>query len=555
MFIGIATLLSPFGFAGSALAVAPDFDASGDYVVAFEYSGTEYQHDVTLIQDEFGDLTGDGGSPAGVNTYTYDLTSGTVNGNTITFTADYTATPDAVVPQTTMIVEGEIALDGTMSGTWSDNYAGGARDGTWTTTSGAASEILPGLLAAEDFGVVSYDTGMGNLSGYTAGFGLTDATFEGAQSVIVELFAGDTLLQRNTATPQLAIDVIGAQISSPFDVSGTFDYVTDGYWINQREAEYGQSVPATKVVATVTLENGKVVMATNTNLTGDPETIYPIVDESPTITVTIEKFVRGVMATAETANNADFPMTATWDAENIGAGTGMYVLSETNTVAYQAVTAEMTKGADYETKELVNGDVVAAQCVVGKPFALRGYTIGNTRAEAIAATPSMAKPEFTNLQHDKYIIVWNTDCAIPEGEIGGEVVGNDGVLEVTSIELVDTSATANGSFADGWEYVFHITAPTSEPNLAMKFSDWLKTGGGGTIPVASNMRISSLQADNGGATILLTSANVYSTPDLHMTGDLNLVTDGRQVEIIVEVSVPNGTPNGAYTTAYGVQSN
>ena len=97
--------------------------------------------------------------------------------------------------------------------------------------------------------------------------------------------------------------------------------------------------------------------------------------------------------------------------------------------------------------------------------------------------------------------------------------------------------------------------PTSEQNLAMKFDNWLKTGGGGTIPVAGNMRISSLQANNGGATILLASANTYSTPDLTMTGDLDLVMPGRQVEITVEVAVPNGTPNGAYTTSYGVQSN
>ena len=40
-----------------------------------------------------------------------------------------------------------------------------------------------------------------------------------------------------------------------------------------------------------------------------------------------------------------------------------------------------------------------------------------------------------------------------------------------------------------------------------------------------------------------------------MTGDLDLVMPGRQVEITVEVAVPNGTPNGAYTTSYGVQSN
>jgi hypothetical protein len=555
MFLSISTLFASFAFVLPVLAVAPNWNTTGNYVVAMEYLGSDYNHDMTLSQDGLGNLTGSGGSPAGANSYLWTITSGTVVGDSIEFTANYTATADAVTPQTTMDVDGTIAPDGTMSGTWTDNYSGGARAGTWSTEPGAAVAILAGTLAAEDFGVVSYDSGLGMISGYTAGFGVTDATLAGAQSVVVQLYSGETLLQTNTAIlPKFNADITGTQFSSPFDVSGTFDYATDGYWTNVRASEYGQSVPATKVVATVTLANGKVVTATNTTLVGDPTTIYGG-DDSDTVTVTIKKYVQGVMATAVSANNADFPMTATWDAENIGAGTGSYALSETNTTPYQAATSEMTKGADYETKEMVNGDVVGAQCATGKPFALQGYTVGNTHAEALAATPSMAMPSFTNLQQDKFVIVWNRDCALPEGQIGGDVVGGDGVLEVTSIEMIDTTATANGSFTDGWEYVFHITAPTSEENLAMKFNNWLKTGGGGTIPVAGNMRISSLQANNGGATILLTAANTYSTPDLTMTGDLDPVMLGRQVEITVEVAVPNGTPNGAYTTSYGVQSN
>lgn len=555
MFLSISTLFASFAFVLPVLATAPNWDTTGDYVVTMEYLGSDYSHDMTLVQDGLGQLTGNGGSPAGTNTYLWTIQDGLVTGDSIEFTADYTATSDAVTPQTTLEVEGTIAADGTMSGTWSDNYEGGDRSGTWTTASGVATEMLAGTLDAEDFGVVSYDTGLGMLSGYTAGFGLTDATLDGAQSVVVELFSGATLLQTNTAIlAKFNTDITGTQFSSPFDVSGTFDYVTDGYWVNVKGSEYGQSVPATKVVATVTLENGKVVTATNKNLSGNPETIY-VEDESTTVTVTIAKFIQKVMATEDSADSADFPMTATWDAENTGAGTGSYSLSETNTTPYQAVTAEMTKGADYETKELVNGDVVGAQCSVGTPFALEGYTSGDTKAEAMSATPSMAMPSFTNLQHDKFVIVWNRDCSLPEGEIGGEVIAEEVMLEVTSIEMIDTTATANGSFNDGWEYVFHITAPMDEPNLAMKFSDWLQTGGGGTISVANNMRISSLQADNGGATILLTAANVYSTPDLHMTGDLDLTMDGRQIEITVEVAVPNGTPNGSYTTSYGVQSN
>lgn len=423
MFVGASTIFATFAFAlvVPAIATTTDWNTTGDYLVNMEYLGSDYSHDMTLSQDELGNLTGNGGSPADENIYTWTIDEGVVTGDLIEFTADYTATPDATDPQTTIVVEGTIAEDGTMSGTWSDNYDDGERSGTWSTTEGTA-----------------------------------------------------------TAVP---------------------------------------------------------------------------VEDPSTVTVTIDKFVQGTMATAETADDADFPMTATWNAENVGAGTGSYTLSETNTVAYQAVTVEMTVGADYTTSELVDGDTVGAVCADDKPFALEGYTVGNTHAEAAAADPSMTVPAFTNLQNDMFVIVWNRDCALPEGEIGGEVVGEDGALEVTSIEMIDTTATANGSFNDGWEYVFHITVPTSEPNLAMKFSDWLQTGDDGTIPVANNMRISSLQADNDGATVLLIAENVYSTPDLHMTEDLDLDMDGLQVEVTVEVAVPNGTSNGAYTTSYGVQSN
>jgi len=136
--------------------------------------------------------------------------------------------------------------------------------------------VLPGTLVAEDFGVVNYEVpgGLGFLKGYSAGFGVTNATFAGATSVVVKLYSGSNLLQTNTAVFPKFSEITGTQFSSPFDVSGNFDYVTDGYWNNVREPQYGQSVAATRVVATVTLANGKVVTVGNTNLTGDPTTIF-----------------------------------------------------------------------------------------------------------------------------------------------------------------------------------------------------------------------------------------------------------------------------------------
>lgn len=276
-FVLAAFLVLPLGFALYAgAAPLPMWDTTGNYVLNVNYGGTDYAHDVSLTQSASGDLTGNGGSPAGSNVYKWVIDSGFVSGSNISLQAHYTATADAVTPLTTMVMNGVIASNGTISGTWSDNYNGGSRSGTFTTATGTADR-LEETLRAEDFGVVNYDTGLGILKGYSAGFGLDNATFENVQSVVVKLYAGDQLLQTNTATAKLGDEITGNQISSPFDVSGNFNYAADGFWTNVRETQYGQSVPATRVVATVTLENGEVLTVENTNVTGDPTTIYPVV--------------------------------------------------------------------------------------------------------------------------------------------------------------------------------------------------------------------------------------------------------------------------------------
>ena len=290
--IAMSTLLAltvgSFGLAfigtahASPIPTAPNWNATGSYVIDMTYNGTDNPHDMTLVQDNSGNLTGNGGSPAGANVYTWTITSGSVSGNSINIVADYTATADAVTPQTVLDLTGTIAAGGLISGTWSDNYQGGARTGSFSTTSGNAI-LLGTSLVAQDFGVMD----VSNVKGYTAGFGLsntnpsssifTDATLAGASSVVTQLYSGTTLLQTDTAIiPKFNADITGSQFSSPFDVFGTFDYAADGYWTNVRGAEYGQTLVPTSVVATVTLANGKIVTATNTNLTGDPSTIFPV---------------------------------------------------------------------------------------------------------------------------------------------------------------------------------------------------------------------------------------------------------------------------------------
>ncbi|MDR3570756.1 MAG: IPT/TIG domain-containing protein [Candidatus Pacebacteria bacterium] len=139
-------------------------------------------------------------------------------------------------------------------------------------------------------------------------------------------------------------------------------------------------------------------------------------------------------------------------------------------------------------------------------------------------------------------------------QIGGTVTGGTqpgGTLAVTSITPVQTSGTADGTYANGWSYIFNITVPTSEPNLSMEFSNWLDSASD-TIPVAGNMQISSAQASNT-APVTISAANTFSSP-LHMIGNLSTSTPGLHVQVLVQVKIPLNTVNGSYTTNYGVQT-
>lgn len=143
----------------------------------------------------------------------------------------------------------------------------------------------------------------------------------------------------------------------------------------------------------------------------------PVVIPPTTVTVTIDKFIDGVQATASSANNSAFPMSATWNAANIGTGSGSYDLDADgfngDPTPYQAITAPMNSGADYTTNEVTGGATVGASCSDGKPYALVGYSSGNDLAAAQAAPKSTAAPNFTGLTGDKYVIVWNQTCPPP----------------------------------------------------------------------------------------------------------------------------------------------
>lgn len=135
--VGTLVLAVAFTFVPMTFAATPNWDVSGTWIFDYHYGADVNLHDMTLTQAPDGTLSGSGGAFSGSLPYAYPWTvvSGTVSGDGITFTGDY----DNL--ECTFTATGVIS-GGTMSGTWTDDCYG-ARDGTWTTTSGLAAQIAP----------------------------------------------------------------------------------------------------------------------------------------------------------------------------------------------------------------------------------------------------------------------------------------------------------------------------------------------------------------------------------------------------------------------------
>lgn len=118
-----------------AHAVAP-WNTTGAYEITFFLTGdpTAYIHEAALTQTGTS-IDGTGKYPAGgPYTYTWDITSGSISGDTINLTVNYLT--GAV--GTTMTMTGTVAPNGAVSGTWSDNFGGGTRTGTWSISDGVS---------------------------------------------------------------------------------------------------------------------------------------------------------------------------------------------------------------------------------------------------------------------------------------------------------------------------------------------------------------------------------------------------------------------------------
>ncbi len=133
----------------------------------------------------------------------------------------------------------------------------------------------------------------------------------------------------------------------------------------------------------------------------------------------------------------------------------------------------------------------------------------------------------------------------------------DSVLVITKISAVKTFAIADGTFTNGWKLVFDMTVPTNESVLQLKFADW--TDGTSTLTAGGNMQFYAAQAlnapDENHALAIGYTSTYSGAMLLDPNKDLDSSQDGRQIEVIVEMRVPEGSSGGSYSTLYGVQSN
>ncbi len=134
---------------------------------------------------------------------------------------------------------------------------------------------------------------------------------------------------------------------------------------------------------------------------------------------------------------------------------------------------------------------------------------------------------------------------------------NANTIVINSITQVRNNGIADGTFENGWMWVFDVSVPINEQNLAMKFDNWLSTNmQNSIIPVANNVRFYSNQSSNSfnqNTATYINAPNTYSNY-IFLTGNLGAPAGFRRVQISVEMRIPNGTAQGAYTTNFGIQT-
>ena len=130
------------------------------------------------------------------------------------------------------------------------------------------------------------------------------------------------------------------------------------------------------------------------------------------------------------------------------------------------------------------------------------------------------------------------------------VFGYGAGLSVDNTTVLNGYAVADDSYANGFKFRMRVTVDSvHEDNLQLRFNDWSKVGGGGSIATSGNMLV-NLSNSTAGA---VAAANSYGSA-LTVGTDADSGSLGVQQDVYIWLKVPASTVGGAYSTSYGVMS-
>lgn len=186
------------------------------FYVNGDLSNTPYSHHASLTQTGQS-VSGSGGYPlTGGDSFHWNIDTGSIVGNTLTLSMTY----DLGAPGTVMTMTGTVASNGSISGTWTDNY-GGTRTGTFTAPAGSATAQLSfcgkGTFYYSDeqgywyFGVVKAVSVSGNTAWYAAKILASNFGFEAVATNYLFVRVIDN------GEPGIGHDVTGGEPMTPVD--------------------------------------------------------------------------------------------------------------------------------------------------------------------------------------------------------------------------------------------------------------------------------------------------------------------------------------------------
>lgn len=197
-----------------------------------------------------------------------------------------------------------------------------------------------------------------------------------------------------TIDENLTTDLVGASCEEgrPYALTG---YSTASTYQEAITAEKTTVAPA------ITIDGDQYLIVHNTKCTDNPQ-------DQGKGKIHVIKFIGGVRATAQSADNASFPM-------NINNPNGDFVLKPSGWVegdgVYEATTHVHKKGKTFTIDENLTTPLVGASCAEGRPYALAGYSTASTYVDAITAEKTTVAPAIT-IDGDQYLIVHNIKCEV-----------------------------------------------------------------------------------------------------------------------------------------------